>query len=244
MSDDELGELVESIAAEWPRFGYRRVRAMLRRERSLRVSSRRMLRVMRDRKLSIRPLAKRRERQAPAPTPMAQAHRPNQGWAFDFTSEQLLTGERIRVFSIIDECTRELIRSTAAASFPARTVRCILDETIAERSAQPQWVRSDNGPEFIAELMVRYFKRTKLVHTRSRPGKPTDNARIESFHSRFRDELLDRQLFKSVADAQEQIDAYRARYNHRRPHSSLNYSTPAEFAATFTTLQPPVAPVW
>ena len=237
MTDGELGEVVETIAAEWPRFGYRRVQAMLRRERSLQVSPRRTLRIMRGRELTIRPLGKRRARAAHVPTPMATAHRPNQGWAFDFTSEQLVTGERIRIFSIIDECTRELILSTAAASFPSRTVRRILDETIAERSAQPEWVRSDNGPEFIATLMRRYFDRTQLVHARSRPGKPTDNARIESFHARFRDELLDRQLFASVADAQQNIDAYRARYNDRRPHSSLNYSTPAEFAATFTSLQ-------
>jgi transposase InsO family protein len=192
---------------------------------------------MQRRKLTIRPLRKRRASERPPVVPMEVADRPNVGWAFDFTSEQLTTGERIRIFTILDECTREIIASRAAASFRSRDVLAIIEECIRSRGAQPRWVRSDNGPEFVARLMRRYYEQTSLVHARSRPGKPTDNARIESFHSRYRDELLDRQLFTSVRQTQEVIDAFRHKYNHRRPHSSLNYSTPAEFAATLTTLR-------
>lgn len=235
--DAVIGSAIADVAAEWPRFGYRRIQVMLRREKRLRVSRKRTLRLMREMKLSIRPLRKRRATERPAPVPMPVADRPNVGWAFDFTAEQLVTGERIRIFSIIDEHTREVISSQVAASFRATDVKRVIDEAIAGRGARPRWVRSDNGPEFIGTLMARYYEATALTHARSRPGKPTDNARIESFHARFRDELLDRQLFSSVEQAQKEIDAYRISYNHRRPHSSLNYSTPAEFAARFNALQ-------
>jgi putative transposase len=236
-TDASIEDAIKEVAADWPRFGYRRVRAILRREKEIRVSGDRVLRMMQRLRLTIRPLRKQRVKDRPPVIPMAVADRPDIGWAFDFTSEQLVTGERIRIFTIIDECTREVIDSRVAASFRAHDVRDIIHDAIRLRSSPPRWVRSDNGPEFMAGLMRRFFEATSLVHARSRPGKPTDNARIESFHARFRDEFLDRQLFSTVQETQEQIDAYRQRYNHRRPHSSLNYSTPAEYAATFPTLQ-------
>ncbi len=107
-----------------------------------------------------------------------------------------------------------------------------------ERSA-PSWhrfrgpgQRSDNGSEFVAEVAQEFLEAYGIDHERSRPGKPTDNARIESFHGRFRDELLNRTLFHSIENCQHALDAFVVYYNHERPHSSLAYATPAEFAAT------------
>ena len=160
---------------------------------------------------------------------MPRADAPDVGWAIDFASEQLATGERIRVFSVVDECTRELLLSRVAVSFKAADVRAALEELLVRRRSIPRWIRSDNGPEFIATEAQKLLARHGINHALSRPGKPTDNARVESFHSRFRDELLDRVVFTSIQHAQGLIDDYRDDYNLQRPHSSLAYLTPHEY---------------
>lgn len=172
---------------------------------------------------------------------MRRANARNVGWAVDFASEQLDTGERIRIMSVIDECTRELIACHVGRSFSAARVAKHIRALVRTRGARPVWVRSDNGSESTADTAQRCFRAIGVEHERSRPGKPTDNARIESFHSRFRDELLNRTLFFSVHDAQAQLDAFTEYYNDTRPHSSLNYLTPNEFAASLTNTTSQVA---
>lgn len=226
--DAHYHEQVRRQAHARPRFGYRRIKVMLTRG-GMRLSRARTLRIMKALSLTVVRRRKVRALPQPTPVPMPRADRPDVGWAIDFASEQLATGERIRVFSVVDECTRELLLSRVAVSFKATDVRAAMEELLVMRRSIPRWIRSDNGPEFIAEEARKLLARNGIDHALSRPGKPTDNARVESFHSRFRDELLDRVVFPTIQEAQRLIDDYREDYNRQRPHSALAYLTPHEY---------------
>ena len=239
-SDEATRATLRKLAAANPRFGYRRLQVMLRRE-SIRLSRGTVLRLCREEKLSVH-----RKRKVTQPKEIVRSQtpppeRPNQGWALDFTHEQLASGERFRILTVVDMFTREVVVTQAAASFKADDVRAVLRSAIALRDASPTWLRSDNGSAFIAELSAEFLRVKGIEHKRSRPGKPTDNPMIESFHSRFRDELLDRTLFDSVADANDQLSRFQHYYNHVRPHSGIRYLTPAEFHARHLSLQSHVA---
>jgi putative transposase len=225
---------LKALSAEHPRYGYRRAHAMLRRT-PLRLARKTVQRLWREEKLQV----PRRRKLKPVThivrTPMEAPSRPNQGWALDFTHEQLKTGENFRILTIIDEFTREIIFTRAAFAFKAATVRQCLRAMFRERGTTPAWLRSDNGSEFVANQSSKFLLDKGIDHARSRPGTPTDNAKIESFHSRFRDELLDRTLFNSIAHANEELAKYQTLFNNVRPHSSLRYFSPAEFRSRHTT---------
>jgi len=239
-SDEAARSALRKLAAEHPRFGYRRLHVMLGRE-SIRRSRKTVLRLCKEENLSVRRKRKVTTSKEVVRTPTPPPERPNEGWALDFTHEQLASGERFRILTVVDLFTREVVVTQAAASFKADDVRVVLRSAIALRDASPTWLRSDNGSEFIAELSAEFLRAKGIEHKRSRPGKPTDNPIIESFHSRFRDELLDRTLFDSVADANDQLSRFQHYYNHVRPHSGIRYLTPAEFHARHLSLQSHVA---
>lgn len=230
LRDIDYEARLKRLAEMYPRFGYRRLHVMLRRE-GTRLSKDRVRRLCKQANLTVQRRRKTRPEREVVRNPMREATRRNQGWALDFTSEQLVTGERFRILTIIDECTREIVLCQARKSFKAATVVELLNSAIRQRGSVPEWLRSDNGSEFVATLAQTFLRRHGIAHERSRPGTPTDNARIESFHGRFRDELLDRTLFSSVVQAQSLLDPFTTYYNRERPHSSLKYLTPAEFAA-------------
>lgn len=230
-----------ALSEQYPRFGYRRLHAMLRR-RGIRLARTRVLRICAAAKLTVPRRRKVRPEREIERNPMRAATHINEGWALDFTSEQLVTGERFRILTIIDEFSREIVVSVAMRSFKARTVVTILREAIRQRNATPNWLRSDNGSEFVAEVAQGFLEAYGIDHERSRPGKPTDNARIESFHGRFRDEILDRTLFNTVETCQQALDTFAVYYNHERPHSSLDYATPAEFAADHQAVHSQLVP--
>ncbi len=151
----------------------------------------------------------------------------------DFVSDTLFDGQRIRMLTVLDCFSRELLAIVPRVHFRAAHVADVLDRLVRERGA-PQSIRCDNGPEFAGRLLDQwaYFHRVTLDF--SRPAKPTDNAFIESFNARLRQELLNASWFLSLADARERIESWRKEYNEDRPHSSLGDLTPQEYARTKT----------
>ena len=145
--------------------------------------------------------------------------------------DQTEDGRRLKMLPIVDEYTRECLEIEVSRSLTAEDVVGVLGRLFAERG-EPQYIRSDNGPEFIAEVVKQWLRESGVKTLYIEPGSPWENAYSESFNSRFRDELLDRELFTSVLEAKVLVREYKQEYNQQRPHSSLNYQTPAAFAAT------------
>ena len=154
----------------------------------------------------------------------------NQEWALDFVHDAVECGRAIRVLSVVDAYTRECLALEVDTSFASRRVTRVLDAIVAERG-QPLAIRCDNGPELTSRHFLAWCveRRIELLHIQ--PGKPTQNARVESFHGRLRDECLTVSWFQNLFDAKRKIAAWRIDYNEDRPHSSLGYKTPKEFAA-------------
>jgi putative transposase len=153
----------------------------------------------------------------------------NDSWSMDFMSDQLLEGRRFRVLTLVDNFSRESLALRARDRFRGEDVVQVLEEVSAQRGV-PKTIRVDNGPEFISKSLDwwAYFNKVKLDF--SRPGKPTDNAFIESFNGKFRIECLNQHWFLSLPEAQSEINSWREDYNGCRPHSALGGRTPNEFA--------------
>jgi putative transposase len=177
--------------------------------------------------LSVR--RKRRKRLTRAGQLQFVANSANQQWAIDFAHDRLATGRTIRILSIVDTYTRECLALEVDTCLPSQRVTRALDRVIAQRG-KPERIRMDNG----SELTCRHFlawgvdQHIELVHIQ--PGKPVQNAHVESFHGRLRDECLNTMWFRNLWEARRKIRAWLHQYNHERPHSSLGYRTPAEFA--------------
>ncbi len=226
-----LRERLHALAAQRRRFGYRRLTVLLRRE-GLRVNHKRVYRLYRAEGLAVR-RRKRKRCARVAPAPLVPATRINQRWAMDFMKDQLMTGRAFRVFNLIDEFSRKALASEIDTSLPgARVVQAL--ERIADTRGSPTELVVDNGPEFIGKALDAWaWARGVRLHFID-PGKPVQNAYIESFNGRFRDECLNESWFTTLADARGTIEAWRLDYNTRRPHSSLGDRTPDEFEQ-FTT---------
>ena len=224
---DELRVRLRDLAGARVRYGYRRLWLLLRRE-GYRVNHKRVYRLYREEGLAIRPKTPRRRRSSRYREARPEAGAPNEVWAMDFVSDALFNGHRFRVLTVVDCHTREALAVVSRESFPAFGVVEVLDCLKRERGA-PQTIRCDNGPEFAGRALDQwaYFNGVELDF--SRPGKPTDNAYIESFNARLRLELLNASWFLSMADARARIEAWRKEYNEDRPHSSLGDLTPKEF---------------
>jgi putative transposase len=158
------------------------------------------------------------------------ATRKNECWSMDFVSDQLFDGRRIRVLTIVDNHTRESLALHVDQRVRGMDVAQVL-EGVVDHRGRPDSIRVDNGPEFISKDLDRWAYWNKVKLDFSRPGKPTDNAFIESFNARLRAECLNEHWFLTLVDAREKIESWREDYNLRRPHSSLGNLTPAEFAA-------------
>jgi putative transposase len=223
------------IAQDRPRFGWRRLKILLKRE-GLLMNHKRLRRLYCDEQLQIRPRKKRRVRLvrgnvSPAPT------RLNEEWGLDFMQEYLLTKRKVRLLTIEDRFSREGLALDSDFSITSRRVIRTLDE-IAEIRGYPSRLRVDNGPENIAGAMLQWsIDHNVLLHFID-PGKPYQNAWIESFNSRVRDEFLNVQYFRTLPEIREHAGAWLVDYNEVRPHSSLNYLTPREFVETIITPTP------
>jgi putative transposase len=224
--DEALRVRLTELAQEHPRFGCPRLCVLVRREH--RHNHKRVERIYREAGLSLR--RKKRKRLMRQRAPMLLAQAPNQEWALDFVTDALASQRHLRVLTVVDVFTRECLALEADTSMGSLRVIRALEQIIAERGA-PQRIRSDNGPEFTSRAYLAWSleRRIDLVHIR--PGKPIENAHVESFNGRFREECLNVSWFRNLFDARRQITAWRGFYNTIRPHSSLGYRTPAEFAA-------------
>jgi putative transposase len=225
--DEELRRRLVELAREKPRFGYRRLHVLLRRGGEP-VNHKRVHRVYREAGLMLR--RKKRKHCVRVGRPLVARTSANQEWALDFVHDAVACGRTIRVLSVVDAYTRECLALEVDTSFASRRVTRVLEQIVAERG-QPAAIRCDNGPE----LTSRYFlawcveRQIELVHIQ--PGKPTQNAHVESFHGRLREECLNLSWFQNLFDARRKIATWRKECNEERPHSSLGYRTPREFAA-------------
>jgi transposase InsO family protein len=158
-----------------------------------------------------------------------RAERKNQVWTYDFAHDLTEGGHQLKFLTVVDEFTRESLAIEVAYSFKAKGVIAVLERLVRERGA-PEFIRSDNGPEFIAAAVVTWLEQQGSSTAFIQPGAPWENAYIETFNGKFRDELLDREMF-TCAEAKHLAKEYKIQYNHERPHSSLGYRTPAKFAS-------------
>ena len=154
----------------------------------------------------------------------------NHVWSYDFLTERTEDGRRLKILAVLDEFTRECLAVEVARSFTSRDVMLTLQYLFAVRGA-PQHLRSDNGPEFVAEDVQRWLKRAAVRTLYIKKGSPWENGYAESFHSRFRNECLACEAFTTLTEAHIVIDRWRDIYNHRRPHSGIGGMTPAMFAS-------------
>ena len=226
-SDEPLRTRLVELAREKPRFGYRRLHVLLERN-GARVNHKRVHRVYREAGLMIR--RKKRKHCVREGTPLLARTSANQEWALDFVHDAVECGRTIRVLSVVDAYTRECLGLEVDTSFASRRVTRVLDAIVAERG-QPLAIRCDNGPELTSRHFLAWCVERKIELIHIQPGKPTQNARIESFHGRLRDECLTVSWFQNLFDARRKIAARKIEYNEERPHSSLGYQTPKEFAA-------------
>ena len=235
--DKTLTESLRKLAAEKPRYGYRRLGVLLERAGEV-VNHKRLFRIYRAAGLSVK--RRKRKRLVRVGLPAFVATEPNQQWSIDFVHDRMGNGRAMRVLTVVDTFTRECLALEVDTSLPSRRVTRALDAVIAARG-RPEKIRLDNG----SELTSRHFlcwgidRRIELNHTE--PGKPVQNAHIESFNGRLRDECLNTSWFRNLWDARRRIAAWRHEYNHERPHSSLDYRTPNEFASNWLAAQTPTA---
>ena len=219
---------LKELAASRVGYGYRRLYILLRRE-GWQVNHKRVYRLYCEECLGLRRKPPRRRVASLKREIRLTAKAKNECWSMDFVSDQLYDGRRVRVLVIVDNHTRESL--SLAAGQRIRGIEVVAElERISKEHGLPARIQVDNGPEFISKDLDRwaYWNRVQLDF--SRPGKPTDNALVESFNSRFRQECLNQHWFMSLEDAQHKIEAWRQDYNHQRPHSSLGYRSPVEFA--------------
>ena len=222
-----LRERLRHHAAQRPRYGYRRLYVLLRRE-GLKVNRKRVLRLYRLDALALRRKVRRKLPKRPRGKRPALS-RANQRWAMDFVADQLEgRGRRFRTLNVVDEHTRECLAIEVDTSLPgARVVRVL--ERIAQLRGYPKQLVTDNGPEFISKVLAAWAQRHGVQHVFIRPGKPAENGFVESFNGKFRDECLNVQWFLNMEEARALIERWRIDYNEQRPHSSLGNVTPKEY---------------
>jgi putative transposase len=232
--DAELRTRLKELAARRMRFGYRRLTAMLVRE-GVAANHKRVYRLYREEGLAMRIRQRRRIRWSGVAVKPA-ARQPNERWSMDFVSDCVNTGKVIRMLTIVDDCTRECPAIEVDTSLGGLRVRRVLDRIARERGL-PEAIVVDNGPEFRGRALAAWSEERGVRLEFIQPGKPVQNAYIESFNGRLRDECLNANWFTSLSDARRKIETWRQDYNEQRPHSSLNYLPPADFARIATEMR-------
>jgi putative transposase len=224
----ELRGRLRELAMARPRFGYRRLHMLLRREGRA-VNHKKLYRLYREEGLAVR--RRRRKRVARGRGPiLALPIRTNQRWSMDFMGDSLATGRTFRLLNIVDDFSRECLAIDAATSIPGARVVRVLDE-LAELRGLPDTIVIDNGPEFTSRALDEWAYRRGVRLLFITPGRPIENAYIESFNGKFRDECLNEHWFLDIDEVRRAIEDWRADYNGERPHSSLGGLAPEVFAA-------------
>jgi putative transposase len=217
------------LAAQYPRYGYRRIRIFLKREGHV-MSTDRTHRLWRQAGLQVPRRRPRRRVAAGRPRPLPPTAQ-NHVWAYDFVFDRCANNQTLKCLTIVDEWTRECLAIDVAGGIRSGRVIEVLAQLVSVHGA-PRYLRSDNGPEFVAAAILRWLADARIDTALIDPGKPWQNATDESFNGKFRDEYLSLQWFRNRIDAKVGIEQWRRHYNEVRPHSSLGYLTPTEFKAT------------
>ena len=226
-ANEELRQKLREVAMVRRRFGYRRLHVLLQRD-GYAVNHKRVYRLYVEEQLWVRKRSRQRRVALPR-APLRVPGQVNEVWSADFVSDALASGRRFRALNIVDDFSREAPAIEVDTSLGGIRVTRVLDRLKQERGL-PVQIRSDNGPEFISKAVEQWAYENGVEWHFIAPGKPIENAYVESFNAHFRDECLNENWFTDLADARRKIEAWRQDYNRRRPHSSLGYRTPEEFA--------------
>jgi putative transposase len=228
-----LRKEIVALSQRHPRYGYRRITALLRRE-GWGVNAKRVQRVRRQEGIQVSKRQRKMRRVGTSTALRQRATRPNEVWSWDFVEDQTERGSKLRLLTLLDEYTRQCLAIHVAWSIRAVDVITVVEAAMV-RYGKPAHIRSDNGPEFIAYAIGDWLKENKIETIYIRPGSPWENGHIESFHDKLRDECLNRELFGSLLEAKVLVEQWRIDYNTKRPHSSLRYQTPQEVADHWQT---------
>jgi len=243
--DRALVKRMLGLVRRHPRYGYRRVTALLRGE-GWTVNRKRVYRLWRKEGLKVPQKQRKKRRLGSSANGLLRRRAEHQDhvWCYDFVHDQTADGRTLKFLAIEDEFTRECLAIEVARSLTSQDVIRTLQRLFSQRGI-PQGLRSDNGPEFIAQAIRTRLATSGVETLYIEPGAPWENGRAESFHGKLRDELLNAEVFTSVLEARVLTEAYRVEFNERRPHSALGYAAPAEFArrlrAGSATLRRPAA---
>lgn len=236
-ADGLLTRRLVELAGERKRFGYRRLHVLLRRE-GYEVNHKKTYRLYREAQLAV--CRRKRRRGIAVERALLQVpDRANQVWSADFVMDALANGRRLKLLTVIDDFTKESVTMEVGHSLTGEDITAALDQ-VAQLRGYPEVIRTDQGPEFTSRAFDQWAYERQIVIRLIQPGKPTQNAFIESFNGKLRDECLNAHWFRNLAHAQHVIAAWRRDYNEARPHSAINYQTPAAFAAM--QLQQPMDP--
>ena len=227
----ELIRKIHKLAIRHSRYGYRRITVLLQRE-GIRINKKRVHRLWKSEGLGLPWKKPKRRRIGPTGEIVNKAEYPNHVWSYDFVEDRTERGGKLRILVIIDEYTRECLATRVEPSIPALAVIETLEWLFLTRGVA-KYIRSDNGPEFIARAVCQWLENSGCQALFINPGSPWENGYIESFNDKLRDECLNREIFWNGKEAQTIVETWRQEYNNYRPHSSLGYLTPAEFARRY-----------
>jgi putative transposase len=222
---------LKALAMKHPRYGYRRIHVLLARD-GWRCNRKRIQRLWRDEGLHVPGCTRRRRKVGRRAPGNVVAECPNQVWAMDFAFDETREGRPIKILNVTDEFTRECLASVPARSINADRTVSVLEELVDWRGA-PEYIRCDNGSEMVSEGLKDWCRFEDVTTSYIEPGAPWQNAYVESFNGHLRRELLEMESFDTLFEAKVLIEDWRLEYNHYRPHMSLEYQTPAEFARTW-----------
>jgi putative transposase len=225
-SDESIRKRLKELASQYPRYGYLLLHGLLRAEKLVK-NKKQTYRLYTEEGLQVR-TKKRKKIQRPR-LPMLLPSSVNERWSMDFVADQLSNGRRFRVLNVVDDCTREMIGQLVSVSISGRQVARFLEQLIEVRG-KPYGIVCDNGTEFTSKAMFFWSKESNVKLQFIQPGKPTQNAFVESLNGKFRNECLNQHWFRTLDEAKYEIDQWREHYNNVRPHSSLNYLPPAVYA--------------
>ncbi len=229
--EEQVVERLLELAGERPRFGYRRLHVLLRRE-GKQINHKRVYRLYKALGLAVRRRKRKRVAQANR-LPRVVPEQANEQWSMDFISDTLAGGRCFRALNVVDEATRECVAIEVDTSLSGHRVARVLDR-VAESRGYPHRIVVDNGPEFTSRALDEWAYQNAVTLLFIRPGKPIENCIVESFNGRLRDECRNLHWFTNLVDARRKIEHWRIDYNHVRPHSSLGNLPPAEFAGAMS----------
>lgn len=228
-----LERRIKALSLKNPRYGYRLITELLRRE-GWQVNRKRVQRIRRQRDLQVVEKACKTKRPRPPGAERVRATKPNEVWSYDFIHDRLENGMGLKLLTVLDEFTRESLGILVERSITAAGVVGFLEVLMLQRGV-PENVRSDNGPEFVAAALKQWAGGAGIALNYIEPGSPWENGHVESFHDKFRDGCLNREVFGNLLEAKVLIEDWRRQYNEQRPHSSLGYKTPQEFGRQFNS---------